>query len=119
MVPETVASGSPQSTHIRAEGSANVTVVRVEFGKELLALLVGMTLVIGACGTVMGLNISEQHDLVRHFDQLDRQSRMTELKLDDWSVVAHRAGLILPSDYTRGPEGNPDEMSFHIKQLKR
>ena len=49
------------------------------------------------------------------FYKLDRQVRMTELKLDDWTVVAHRAGLQLPGDYTRGPQGNLDAESFHIK----
>jgi hypothetical protein len=43
---------------------------------------------------------------------LDRQYRMTELKLDDWTVVAHRSGLVLPSDYARGPQGNLDAESF-------
>lgn len=46
--------------------------------------------------------------------KLDRQYRMTELKLDDWTVVGHRAGLALPGDYTRGPQGNLDAESFHI-----
>jgi hypothetical protein len=41
---------------------------------------------------------------------------MTELKLDDWTVVAHRAGLQLPGDYTRGPQGNLDAESFHIQE---
>ncbi len=43
---------------------------------------------------------------------LQRQYRMTELKLDDWTVVAHRSGLVLPGDYTRGPQGNLDSESF-------
>jgi hypothetical protein len=59
-----------------------------------------------------------QHEIDHYkeeFSKLDRQYRMVELKLDDWTVVAHRSGLVLPSDYTRGPQGNPDAESFHIK----
>lgn len=50
------------------------------------------------------------------FQKLDRQSRMTELKLDDWTVVAHRGGLSLTGDYTRGPQGNLDEESFNLQE---
>lgn len=51
-----------------------------------------------------------------NFAKLERQYRMVELKLDDTSVVLHRAGLQLPGDYTRGPQGNLDAESFHISQ---
>jgi hypothetical protein len=50
--------------------------------------------------------------LTEHMDELKRQYRMAELKLDDWTVVAHRRGLVLPGDYTRGPQGNLDSQSF-------
>lgn len=93
-------------------------VVRVEFGKELMVLLAILIAVIGADGVVMGLNLARQQELQYHFDNLDRQYRMVELKLDDWTVVAHRAGLALTGDYTRGPEGNLDSKSFHPKQLR-
>jgi len=77
----------------------------------------------------MGLNLSEQGALEREFqrqtastnkalEDMQRQARMTELKLDDWTVVAHRAGLVLPGDYTRGPQGNPDAESFHQPKRK-
>ncbi len=72
---------------------------------------------------VMGMNLSAQAALEREFHRdtettnkavelMQRQSRMTELKLDDWSVVAHRSGLVLPGDYTRGPQGNMDQEAF-------
>lgn len=100
---------------INAEGSSHVNIVRIEFGKEIMALMIGMALVIAGAGIIMGLNLARQQELQYHFDYLDRQYRMVELKLDDWTVVAHRAGIVLPSDYARGPEGNPDSKSFHIK----
>ena len=46
-------------------------------------------------------------------ENMQRQSRMTELKLDDTTVVLHRAGLQLPGDYTRGPQGNLDTEAFN------
>jgi len=98
-----------------------------------------LTIIIGAAGVVMGTDISDRHAQQREFDRraqqsqreaderaamlseklqdLQRQYRMTELKLDDWTVVAHRSGMILPGDYARGPQGNIDSQSF--KQPKR
>lgn len=49
---------------------------------------------------------------MKKMDDLQRQYRMAELKLDDTTVVLHRAGLQLPGDYTRGPQGNMDTESF-------
>jgi hypothetical protein len=48
------------------------------------------------------------------FGKLERQYRMTELKLDDWNVTARRAGLVLKGDYSGGPGGNPDAESFNM-----
>lgn len=98
-----------------ADRGSSVNNIRIGFEGTTLGIVLSLVLVIAACGVVMGMNISEQRELERHYDALDRQSRMTELKLDDWTVVAHRAGLQLPGDYTRGPQGNPDADSFHIK----
>jgi hypothetical protein len=49
------------------------------------------------------------------FSKLERQYRMTELKLDDWNVTARRAGLVLKGDYSGGAGGNPDAESFNMK----
>lgn len=90
--------------------------MRFGFEGATLLVIIILAVVIGACGVVMGLDIAERAQMERAFESLDRQYRMTELKLDDWTVVAHRAGLVLPGDYTRGPQGNPDAESF--KQTK-
>lgn len=108
---------SPDNS-VRASDTAHVNIVRIEVGKETLAIVIALVLVIGACGVIMGLNLSRQRSLEDAFLKLDRQYRMTELKLDDWTVVAHRAGLALPGDYTRGPQGNLDTESFKIPQQK-
>lgn len=109
---------SPDESVIAHKGS-NVNVVRVELGKETLAIVLSLAILIGACGIIMGLNLSRQRTLEDAFLKLDRQYRMTELKLDDWTVVAHRAGLQLSGDYTRGPQGALDAESFHIPQQKQ
>lgn len=57
-------------------------------------------------------------ELTEAMSELKRQYRMTELKLDDWTVVAHRRGLVLPGDYTRGPQGNLDRESFQAPFVK-
>jgi Tfp pilus assembly protein PilN len=138
---------NPLTQDARGGGTiANVPVnVNVNLGKETLVVVVMLALVIGACGVIMGLDISSRQADRREFDRraaqsqreedrraeqlqrevderaaetngrlqdLQRQYRMTELKLDDWTVVAHRSGLVLPGDYTRGPQGNLDSESF-------
>lgn len=92
--------------------------IKIDLGGATLAVVAILTLIIGTCGVVIGLDISERERMEFEFAKLDRQYRMTELKLDDWSVVAHRAGLQLPGDYTRGPQGNIDQQSFKHKQVK-
>jgi hypothetical protein len=100
-------------------GLMNVNNVRFGFEGATLVVIVLLAVVIGACGVVMGLNLSRQADMAEKYDDLRRQYRMTELKLDDWTVVAHRAGLQFPGDYARGPQGNPDAESFKQTQPKR
>ena len=50
--------------------------------------------------------------------QLQTQSRVTELKLDDYNVTLRRAGIRLKGDFARGPMGNPDAESFGVKLRK-
>lgn len=97
---------------IEAKGSAHVQNVRIDLGGTTLMVVTLLVTIIGACGVVMGVDIAERSAEERKFADLDRQYRMTELKLDDWTVVAHRSGLVLPGDYTRGPQGNLDPESF-------
>jgi uncharacterized protein HemX len=134
-----------------AGSSANHIEISTNLGAATLIVVSVLAAVIGACGVVMGLNLSEQAAMKREsqfqaatlereferntasqekeverlgaaekdeMDKLQRQYRMTELKLDDWTVVAHRSGLILPGDYTRGPQGNPDSESFQKQKGK-
>lgn len=104
-----------QSPSLEPSHGSSANNIRIDFGAPTVAVVMVLAAIIGACGVVMGLDIAERSQMEREFDRLDRQYRMTELKLDDWTVVAHRAGLQLQSDYTRGPQGNPDAQSFNIK----
>jgi hypothetical protein len=100
------------SADVTAHESANVNVVRIDLGGATLIVVVLLVTIIGACGVVMGIDIAERSVQARNYDLLERQYRMVELKLDDWTVVAHRSGLMLPGDYTRGPQGNLDQESY-------
>ncbi len=114
-LPERVfANESPHAIHTRASENAHQQIVhnKSDLGPATLVVISLLALMIGVCGVIMGLNLSRQRELEDAFLKLDRQYRMTELKLDDWSVVAHRGGLSLEGDYTRGPQGNLDSESF-------
>jgi hypothetical protein len=102
--------------------TAPIQVTRIELSEKvertvtfMLPLFVLFTLVVGVCCVVIGLDIAERQRMEFEFLKLDRQYRMTELKLDDWSVTARRAGLVLPGDYTRGPQGNMDSDSYNVR----
>lgn len=101
---------------VNAAERANVNNVRIDLGNTILAVVTVLVAIIGACGVVMGVDIAERGFYEHRFSDLERQYRMTELKLDDWTVVAHRSGLVLPGDYTRGPQGNLDTESFKRKE---
>jgi hypothetical protein len=115
MAPDHIANQSPGSSHAQAHNGSAVVQVRLGLESSTIAIVTSLVLIIGACGAVMGLNLARQHSLEDAFLKLDRQYRMTELKLDDWTVVAHRSGMVLPGDYTRGPQGNLDFESFKSK----
>jgi hypothetical protein len=116
-MPERIyAVDSDRLTQVKASDHAHqqITEVKVDLGAQTLLVVCVLTLVIAAAAAVMGMNLARQHQLEATFLQLDRQYRMVELKLDDWTVVAHRSGLVLPGDYTRGPQGDLDERSFNL-----
>ena len=102
----------PAATESSASSGSSVNRITINLGGSTLIVVVMLASIIGACGIVMGIDIAERSVEERRFEDLQRQYRMTELKLDDWTVVAHRSGLVLPGDYTRGPQGNLDSESF-------
>ena len=90
-------------------GGSSANHISINLGGATLIVVCILAAIIGAAGVAMGLNISEQHALVRevdrqnsqlarefdrdtaitneHLQDLQRQYRMTELKLDDWTVL--------------------------------
>lgn len=100
-------------------GPMHVGTVKVELGDKFLVLVCVLILVIAGCALIMGRNLARQAEMEEKYDDLRRQYRMTELKLDDWTVVAHRAGIQLSGDYTRGPQGNPEAEAYHIQVAKK
>lgn len=132
MIPDSYRTRSPDAWEIHGEEGANIAVNKTtiisERGVIILAVVLAAALAAWAAARVSGLKdhidanqLIAQNELQHYRDdflKLDRQYRMTELKLDDWTVVAHRAGLQLPGDYTRGPQGALDAESFHINEEK-
>lgn len=129
-VPEMVRNHDSPDESVKGN-SAPVQIMRVllsERGAMIFAVVLAGMLAAWAAARVAGLkdHIDANQQIMQNeithyrddFLKLDRQARMTELKLDDWTVVAHRAGLRLPGDYTRGPQGNLDAESFNIPQSK-
>lgn len=127
-MPDQIRKHNSPDESITAHPGSNVnkTWIHVsERGATLLAVSLAIGLAGYAAARVESLkdHIDENQKITQNeidhyrddFAKLDRQYRMTELKLDDWTVVAHRAGIVLPSDYARGPQGNPDSQSFNIK----
>jgi hypothetical protein len=123
------------------EAGAHQTNLTINLGGPTMALVLLLLGVIGLAAWVIGENTAErknqealqrQHELTLQREwtrqtaalteamaNLQRQYRMTELKLDDWTVTAKRAGIVLPGDYTRGPQGNPDAASYNVNPPKK
>lgn len=117
---------SPHATTQAPDRGSSANNINVNLGGATLIVVLILTAIIGACGVEMGFNLAEQAALEREFAretakqvdamvELKRQYRMTEMKLDDWVVTAKRAGIVLPGDYARGPQGNTDAESYHVK----
>lgn len=100
---------------ISAGSGAHVQNVRIDLGGTTLAVVTVLVAIIGTCGVVMGIDIAERAAYERKFDDVERQERMTELKLDMVNLTVRRAGLVLPGDNDMGPTGNVDSESFKHK----
>lgn len=123
---EAMKNCSDESIHGNSAPIQQTKVVLGERGAMILAISLSVGLAGWAAARVEGLkdHMDESQRIsqneIEHykesFAKVERQSRMTELKLDDYTVVMHRAGLALPGDYTRGPQGNLDAESFHLQE---
>jgi hypothetical protein len=117
--PETVSSQHGHAEAISASEHGHIQVVRIDFGREVMWIIAIFCMCLVIFAATVGYFIANDKAKEQAYLYMDRQYRMAELKYDDLSVVMHRAGLALPGDYTRGPQGNMDADSFHIPGERR
>lgn len=102
---------------ITAHPGAHVNVVKIALGKETLAVVILLAVVIGACGLIMGLNLSEQAAMDRSFNEraavlrdemkaVKTQEWLKERRLMDAEALMIREGFMQPTDLEYGPAGN-------------
>ena len=93
-----------------AEANSHVQIVRIALGKETLAVVLLLTIVIGACGLIMGLNLAKQERLDETSKELAIRYRLLERRLMDREALDILHGEKLPSDTEFGPTGNLQRM---------
>jgi len=137
-----VAGASTTGSESSASGGSSVNRINITFSEKgalILAVVFATALAAYSAARVSSLkdhidenqqitlNAIAQHERItqneidhyrEYFAKLERQYRMTEMKLDAWGVTARRAGLKLPGDFEMGPGGNPDAASFNIPLQK-
>ena len=91
-------------------GNSATSRVNIELGAATIAIVVSLMLVIGACGVVMGLNLSRQAQLTQAFQYMERQEALKERRLMDMEAYALLNGWKRPGDDTFGPTGNVERM---------
>jgi uncharacterized protein YceK len=97
-------------THDESTGRRPVQIVRIEVGKETLLIALALTLVIGGCGLVMGLNLAKQSQMDRDFRDMQTAQKLQERRWMDVEAYAMLNGWKIPSDDTHGPTGNLKRM---------
>lgn len=92
-------------------------IVRIALGKETLAVVILLAIVIGACGLIMGLNLAKQADMDRAYAErtaalteemraVKTQEWLKERRLMDAEALLLREGFMKPTDTEFGPAGN-------------
>lgn len=110
MRPDSYVTRSPGTIDAYAEEGANQTVVRIELGKETLIIVLALTIVIGACAMIMGLNLAKQSQQDEDFRAMKTQMWLVERRLMDREALDLINGDRLPSDTEHGPAGNFQRM---------
>lgn len=110
MRPDSYHTRSPDSMDVYAEEGAQLTNIKISFGKETLAVVVLLAVVIGACGLIMGLNLSKQDQQDAAFKDMKTQQWLLERRLMDKEALDIINGTKLPSDTEFGPTGNLERM---------
>lgn len=95
---------------IRAEPGSHVQVVKIGLGRETLAVVILLSVIIGACGLIMGRNLAKQDRLDETSRELAMRYRLLERRLMDREALDILSGTKLPSDAEFGPTGNLQRM---------
>lgn len=95
MVPETIASASPDSIHAHAAGAS---VIQVETSRLLPWLM--LTCILSGASVAVGLFSMYQ------LAHTEREYRLLQLQVQDQSAIMIREGLKQPGDFANGPGGN-------------
>ena len=101
---------SPQAEMQHVAERANVNDVRINLGGTTLLVVAVLVAIIGACGLVMGLNLSKQSQMDRDFRDMQTQDMLKERRLMDLEGYLIVNGLKRPGDDSFGPTGNLERM---------
>jgi hypothetical protein len=107
---ETIAHGSKNVDHAHALSGSSVNQIRIGLDGMTLGIVVSLVIVIGACGVVMGLNLSKQHEQDAAFRDLQVQYKLVERRELDLEAYGILNGWKMPSDNESGPTGNLQRM---------
>jgi hypothetical protein len=100
-----------ESTQTPSGGSsANQINVNTNLGPATLIVVCVLAATIGACGVVMGLNLSKQAQMDDDFKKMKTQEWLLERRLMDKEALDLIDGKRLPSDAENGPTGNLQRM---------
>jgi hypothetical protein len=84
--------------------------VNIELGSSTIAIVVGLMVIIAACGTVLGLNLARQAQMDADFKAMKTQEWLVERRLMDKEALDILNGTRLQSDTEFGPTGNLQRM---------
>lgn len=90
--------------------SANNINVNTNLGPATLIVVCVLAAIIGACGLVMGLNLSKQAQMDRDFRDIQTYQKLLERRYMDLEAYAMLNGWKIPGDDRNGPTGNPERM---------
>jgi hypothetical protein len=101
---------SPDAWDTYAGEGSQQTNIQISFGKETLAVILLLAVIIGICGLIMGLNLSKQDRQDQDFRDMKTQQWLVERRLMDREALDILHGDKLPSDTEFGPTGNLQRM---------
>lgn len=110
MRPDAYTTRSPDAWDTYAEEGSQQTNIQISFGKETLAVILLLAVIIGICGLIMGLNLSKQDRQDQDFRDMKTQQWLVERRLMDKEALDILHGDKLPSDTEFGPTGNLQRM---------